>query len=293
MTELKAKRTQLQGVVCSAATTLALASDWRHFSDWCKLAGRDPHTADTELVELYLTHCAKTHKHATLNRKCWAIAQTFKRRGLASPVVASTRDLVSAIAREHGSASTPKLPLSVRELRMLVEHLDCRTARGCRDRAILVLGFSTGLRRSELAGLQLADVRFVSKGLLVTVPRSKTDQLGAGQNIGCMQGKRPELCPVHTTKTWLAHRGLAAGSLFHVGGAAIADVVQQAAAAAGLDASKYGAHSLRSGMMTALDGAGVTLPSIMARSRHKTVAVAAAYIRHNDAFRGDPLARRA
>lgn len=45
-----------------------------------------------------------------------------------------------------------------------------------RDRALLLLGFATAMRRSELAALDVADVEFVVKGMLLTIRRSKTDQ---------------------------------------------------------------------------------------------------------------------
>jgi site-specific recombinase XerC len=46
---------------------------------------------------------------------------------------------------------------------------------GARDRAVLLVGFASGLRRSELAGLDLADVRFERRGVVLYVGRSKTD----------------------------------------------------------------------------------------------------------------------
>jgi integrase len=46
---------------------------------------------------------------------------------------------------------------------------------GCRDRALLLLGFAGPLRRSELAGLDVADITEGSGGLTVRLRRSKTD----------------------------------------------------------------------------------------------------------------------
>jgi site-specific recombinase XerD len=47
---------------------------------------------------------------------------------------------------------------------------------GCRDRALLLLGFAGALRRSELVGLDVADVSEGTDGLTVRLRRSKTDQ---------------------------------------------------------------------------------------------------------------------
>lgn len=52
---------------------------------------------------------------------------------------------------------------------------------GKRDRALLVLGFAGGLRRSEIAALEAQDVRPAVKGIELIIRKSKTDQerLGA------------------------------------------------------------------------------------------------------------------
>ena len=49
-----------------------------------------------------------------------------------------------------------------------------------RDRALLLIGFAGGFRRSELVGLDRADIEHVRQGVIITLRRSKTDQEGAG-----------------------------------------------------------------------------------------------------------------
>jgi integrase len=53
-----------------------------------------------------------------------------------------------------------------------------------RDRALLLIGFAGGLRRSELVGLDLTDLEFAREGHVLTLRRSKTDQEGRGRRIG-------------------------------------------------------------------------------------------------------------
>ena len=53
-----------------------------------------------------------------------------------------------------------------------------------RDRAILLLGFAGAFRRSELVALDIADLQFISAGVVVIVRRSNTDQQGAGVTKG-------------------------------------------------------------------------------------------------------------
>jgi integrase len=59
----------------------------------------------------------------------------------------------------------------------------------------------------------------------------------------------------------------------------VALVVKRAAAAAGLDPSRYAGYSLRAGLATAAALASVPEWAIMAQTRHKSVTVARRYIR--------------
>ena len=62
-----------------------------------------------------------------------------------------------------------------------------------RDRALLLVGFAGGFRRSELVGLDHADIEHVGQGVIVTLRRSKTDQKGAGRKIGIPFGRMIKL----------------------------------------------------------------------------------------------------
>lgn len=70
------------------------------------------------------------------------------------------------------------------------------TLGGLRDRALLLLGFAGAFRRSELVGLDVADLTFTSAGLVVRLRRSKTDQEGQGRPVGIPYGAQPDTCPV-------------------------------------------------------------------------------------------------
>lgn len=276
------------------ATSRALESDWRHFAEWCRDAGRSPLPASGETVELYLTHCISglSHRVSTLHRRVWAIGKRHQAEGEASPIGDGARELLAAAARAKRRSPRRKAALTPDELARMVATLDRSTASGARDRAILLLGYSTGVRRSELAALTLADLAFDDgRGLVVTIAKSKTDQTGQGRTIGVAKGKG-DLDAVGAVRRWIRMRGEAPGSLFQLTDRSIYQVVKDAAAAAGLDVSQIGAHSLRAGMITELDRRGVSLPSIMQRSGHKSYAVAAKYVRNRDPFAHDPLVRR-
>jgi hypothetical protein len=71
---------------------------------------------------------------------------------------------------------------------------------GARDRALVLLGFAGAFRRSRLGALDIIDCAFGKDELTVTLPRSKTDQDGAGRKIGIPYGSNPETCPVRYFK---------------------------------------------------------------------------------------------
>ena len=52
-----------------------------------------------------------------------------------------------------------------------------------RDRALLLIGFAGGLRRSELAAINCIDIERVREGIILTIRRSKTDQDRVGRRI--------------------------------------------------------------------------------------------------------------
>lgn len=173
--------------------------------------------------------------------------------------------------------------------------------RGARDRAVLLFGFASGLRRSELAVLDLVDVSSEAAGLVVQVWRSKTDQEGAGRVVGVHRGVRRATCPVRAVEAWLVERGPWPGPLFcrvsaggtvqrgRLSGASVAAVVKRAAERIGLDPARYGGHSLRAGCATAAAAGGASDTAIMGRTGHKSVAMVERYIRHGSLFAVDPL----
>jgi integrase len=85
---------------------------------------------------------------------------------------------------------------------------------GCRDRALLLLGFAGALRRSELVGLDVADVTEGTDGLTVHLRHSKTDQEGAGRTVGVPFGSNPATCPVRAWRGWLEVSGVTEGAAF-------------------------------------------------------------------------------
>jgi hypothetical protein len=75
---------------------------------------------------------------------------------------------------------------------------------GLRDKAVLLVGFAGAFRRSELLAIDYGDVILTEAGLVITVRRSKTDQVGAGRDVGIPRSrKNSSTCPVAALEAWL------------------------------------------------------------------------------------------
>jgi integrase len=66
----------------------------------------------------------------------------------------------------------------------------------------------------------------------------------------------------------------------------VADFIKRYCVAAGLDASTFGAHSLRAGYITTAAERGADLARIMDQSGHRDPRTVVSYIRRANAFKG-------
>jgi integrase len=287
------------------STLRAYRSDWDHFFGWCRQHTLCPLPASPETIALYLTALAATHRPATMTRRLTAITKAHAIAGHPSPATMqqpAVSETLKGIRRTLGTAQQTKAPLLTADVRRMVEALP-DTVAGRRDRALLLLGFAGGFRRSELAALDVADVLPTEEGLVVKLRRSKTDPEGKGRDVGIPYGSTPSTCPVRALTAWKTAAGLSEGALFRgvdrhgrVGMVrlhkdSVGLVVKRAAEAAGLDPEKYAGHSLRSGLATQayLNGAGEL--AIMRQTGHRSLAMVRRYIRDGSLFRENPATK--
>ena len=282
------------------ATVKAYRSDWSDFTAWCADHDADALPAAPEVVALYLADRAGTHSVATLTRRVSAISGAHKAAGHESPTgEVVVRKAIAGIRREKGTAPDAKTPVTVDDLRAIVgAHLPAGV-KGTRDRALLLVGFAGAFRRSELVGIDREHVEFVADGAVVTLPKSKTDQEGAGELVGIPYGQNPDTCPVRALQAWIDAAGVVSGPVFrsvdrhgNIGAARLTDkavalVVKHYAAAIGKDAAAFGGHSLRAGLATAAAREGVEERDIMRQTRHRSTTMVRRYIREGSLFRAN------
>ena len=214
---------------------------------------------------------------------------------LSSPTASElVKATMRGIKRQRGTAQAEAKPLLRDDLFQVLAAMG-DDLKSVRDRAPLLIGFAGGFRRSELVGLDLADIEHVRQGLVIHLRRSKTDQLGAGRKIGIPLG-RTRWCPVAALDEWLSRSGIEAGAIFRrinrhsqvlgnrLSGEAVALVIRERLSAAGFDPTGYSGHSLRTGFATSAAQAGATSWKIRAQTGHASDAMLARYFRDGEMF---------
>lgn len=283
----------------SDATRRAYKSDWLDFMTWTTARQMTFLPADPQTLVLYLSDRASTHRPVTLRRRLTAIGVAHRLAGVASPHRhPAVVEVLKGISRTHTTAVKQVSPLLTNDLRRIIQTLPLNR-QGVRDTAMLLIGLAGGFRRSEIVSLDVADVQFVEAGLVITLRHSKTDQEGMGVEIGIPYGSSRMTCPVRSLRTWLEASGLTTGPLFRrisrgdqvldgrLTGNGLAKIIKRCCTHAGLDASAFGGHSLRSGLATQAAMSDVPLHSIMEQGRWTTVSTVTKYIRKGSLFKGN------
>jgi integrase len=290
-------------------TWRAYGRSWRSFQAFANGSGRQALPAAPATIVAYLVRLGERGKSLSLvNQALAAIAHMHRIRGYDPPPTRAeaVEAHLRGARRLLGRPARGKAPVTLEELRRAVAAIDRSALRGKRDAALLLVGFASALRRSELVALEVADLARSPAGLhglgglALRIPRSKTDQLAHGAVVGiARQPEAPELCPVAALADWLRSAGIRAGPIFRSVGAkraleralhpgAVAEIVKRYLGAAGYAVEPFAAHSLRAGLVTESYRQGLPEAQIMATTRHKSVTTLARYRRE-----ADPVARGA
>ena len=212
------------------------------------------------------------------------------------------------IKRIKGSHQKAKKPILINELKLIINVIDQYLsnnelgATDCiiqessknirnkiRDKAIILVGFSGGFRRSELVNIDYEDIEFVTEGAKIFVKRSKTDQSGEGMIKAIPYFDNKVFCPVLSLKHWINNCEIKAGKIFDISDKSVALIIKKYASLAGLDSNKYGGHSLRSGFATSAAESGAEERNIMTMTGHKTTQMVRRYIQEANLFKNNAL----
>lgn len=299
---LRARSLVLRNGIHAELTQRGYGYDWSAFEKWAKEVGVQTLPASAEIVELYVTGMIERGcKVSTASRHVSAINYQHRRAGLVSPITPEVRLLLDGARRLTGARTRKMKPLSLEGLREVsVKLVEIGDARAIRDRAILLLGYASALRRSSIAALTLDDIEAEPGRVRVYISREKQDQQRRGRYVGVPAATAAELCPVAALDAWLAVRGAHPGALFtrvmrrpesrHMRPAVIWLIVRRRLRDAGIDADGYGAHSLRSGFITEAGEGGVPDLVIAAHTGHRSLQVVREYFRPNNVWKANAAA---
>lgn len=282
------------------STRRAYASDWSEFTAWCAANGRTSLPAIPETVVEYVTVLTTTPRPRTgrpyspssIERAVAAIRTAHSAANVTAPSTKGARIVLRGyrdrLARTKDPAAKPRRAQAAvpSALRAMLATLDRDTLIGRRDAALLLLGFATAARVSELVALDLMDLPETENGIEASVYRRKVK---AYSDAAVPFGSNPATCPVRAVRALreamaeadrtdgpafvrIDRHGRIAPPMYRHGrpvgdstgrltAQAAAQVVERAAEAAGLE-GQWSGHSLRRGFATAARKAGHDLVQI-------------------------------
>ena len=273
----------------SANTLRAYQSDFRDFSSFCAKNGFSSIPTQPKVIALYITHLSKSSKFSTLKRRIASISVIHKLKGhyldTKHPIIMEN---LHGIKRALGSRQKAKKPILINDLKSIINAIDKENNR---DKALILIGFAGGFRRSELVNIYYDDIEFVPEGVKILIKRSKTDQSGEGSIKAIPYFENKQFCPVIALKDYIDCKFKDPNDerIFQISDKSVALIIKKYAEKAGLDSSRYAGHSLRSGFATTAAEFGAEERHIMAMTGHKTTQMVRRYIQEANLFKNNAL----
>ena len=282
-------------------TRIAYDKGWSCFQDYCVQAGVNPMAATPDQVTDFFIANGKKLSVGTLYLYRSAINRQYVEAHKSSPtshpkVIA----VLKGLQRMRGTA--PRRVQALREHHILSMLEQCGDSLiGLRNAAVISLGFSAALRRSEICALTMEDIQIIppnhgddTRRMFVHIRKSKTDQAGRGQRIAVPEGQK--IKPIKRLEDWLQSSGITRGFVFQTmvrgGGlrgrplhhADIPRLLKHYAGTIGLNPDEISGHSLRAGFVTSAAVHHARLDKIMEITRHSNPETVMRYIRDVELF---------
>lgn len=255
----------------SVNTRRTYQSAIRHFESWGGLL-----PATESIVIRYLLEHAEKLNPRTLSLRLTALRQWHRFQKFPDPTDAvEVRKTLKGIEWIHGKPKRKAKAFRLEHLETMITFLSrSDDLKSIRDRALLLMGFFGSFRRSELTAVKVEHLAFEPEGVIITLPRSKTDQTGEGK-FKALPYDEGLLCPVTALRQWLELSGIKDGSIFRgitrwnelkrdeLNPASINFILKTVALKANLDfVPELSSHSLRRSFATSAYRAGASFESI-------------------------------
>ena len=278
----------------SLNTLRAYRSDFSDFKIFCLDLSLPFLPTNPKVVSLYLTHLSKSSKYSTLKRRIASINVVHNLKGhhidTKHPII---RDNLEGIKRKIGTYQNGKKPLLINSLHKIIDVIDINKVNkyitSVRDKAIILIGFSGGFRRSEVVNLRDSDLEFVAEGVKVSLRKSKSDQYGEGMIKAIPYFNNKKYCAVIALQDWLSARKVNNELIFPYSDKTVSLILKKYLNLIGLDSHLYSGHSLRSGFASSTAAHGADERSIMAMTGHKSTEMVRRYIKEANLFKNNAL----
>ena len=278
----------------SAYALTANYMDWLHEDQEAKIYKGSSNIPGREKLNNN-PYSSSPYKSSTIQRILASITYKYRLNGFQfdrkNPNIAET---ISAIVRdEKNNKSGQAKELLKADIMKIIDAIPNSEENysDIRDKALILIGFYSFCRRSELLGMNFEHLNFADDGIQVLIPFSKTDQTGQGRMI-FLPATNDSYCPVKALNNWLEIAMIDKGPLFYkinksntiekytmnyknqkisLTDSSFVKILKKRALDAGLeDCNKISGHSLRIGSITQARMNGVPTHEIMAQSGHKT-----------------------
>lgn len=215
---------------------------------------------------------------ATVNRHLAALRGVLREAWQLGLLTAEDYHRMRAVKGLKGSRLLAGRELSARELRVLFDACSSSSVKGKRDAALLALAYGCGLRRAELASLQLANVE---PGAVAVRVLGKGDK---ERRVPAPPGTQ------RAVRAWIEARGSEPGPLLRrvrggtvreggLSSQAIYEALQRMRARVAEAVGEFSPHDLRRTYVGDLLDAGVDLSTAKALAGHEQVTTTARYDR--------------
>ena len=257
---LEAKHQQYLQAATSDNTRKTYRSAICHFERW---GGQLP-TGNETLIR-YLVDHAEGLNTRTLEVRLTALSQWHRFQGFNDPAQdPAVRKTLKGISRTQGKPKKKAQALRLQDMVAMLAHLNKQppSIKRTRDKALLLIAYFGGFRRSELVMIEVGHLSWEPEGLIIELPKSKTDQEGEGILRAIPYGNKT-ICPVASLKEWLAEADITEGPVFkpinrwgHIkpksmSPGSINDLLKSIGKACGFDfVSDLSSHSFRRGLAT-------------------------------------------